>query len=242
MLLARTVFTAPKSNSFPYFSMAISISTLVCPWLDELDGMGWLNFRDHTLHSLRYVRDVMIRPELLHAVVQFWDPEVHVFRFGFHELCPTVEEFHAYLGGFDLEIPIAPVHGASYARILSQKLGLSNNAARSMIDGGVLNISRLISQFRPEGFALCLGILAAFLFVRTDCQANSALVGVAMQIEERKDVAPMVLAETLIGLDRVHAGQTNVFEGSALLLQVGFSLSSPFSGLSLVLILPHHSS
>ena len=221
--------------------MAISISALIRPWLDELDGMGWLNFRDHRLHSLRYVRDVTIRPELLHAAVQFWDPEVHVFRFGFHELCPTVEEFHAYLGGFNLDIPVVPVYGIGYADILSRKLGLSNNAARSMMEGGVINIARLISQFRPEGFALCLGILAAFLFVRTDGQANSALVGVAMQIEERKDVAPMVLAETLIGLDRVRAGQTNIFEGSALLLQVGFSLSSPFSGLSLVLILPQRS-
>ena len=190
--------------------------------------MGWLNFRNHRLHSLRYVRDVTIRPELLHAAVQFWDPEVHVFRFGFHELCPTVEEFHAYLGGFNLDIPVVPVYGIGYAEILSRKLGLSNNAARSMMEGGVINIARLISQFRPEGFALCLVILAAFLFVRTDYQANSALVGVAMQIEERKDVAPMVLAETLIGLDRVRAGQTNIFEGSALLLLVGFSLSSPF--------------
>jgi len=59
-----------------------------------------------------------------------------------------------------------------------------------------------------------------------------------MQIEERKDVAPMVLAETLMGLDGVHAGRTDVFEGSPLLLQVGVSLSSPFSGLSLVLVLP----
>jgi hypothetical protein len=214
---------------------------MVRPWLDQLDGIGWLNFQNHRMTSLRRIRDVAIRPELLRAAVQFWDPEVHVFRFGIHELCPTVEEFHAYLGGFNLEVPAIPLQGVNFANVLSSKLGISNNAAKSMLQGGVINIPRIIAQFPPEGFALCLCLLAAFLFVCSDGQASSQLVGVAMQIEERKDVAPMVLAETLMGLDRVRAGETNVFGGSALILQVGFSLSSPFSGFSLVLVLPQHS-
>lgn len=217
----------------------MSFSALVRPWLDELDGIGWLNFQGHRLTSLRRIRDVSIRPELLHAAVRFW--KVHVFRFGLHELCPTVEEFHAYLGGFNLEMPVIPLHGVNFANVLSAKLGISNKAAKSMFQGGIINIPRIIAQFHPEGFALCLCLLAAFLFVQSDGQASSSLVGVAMQIEERKDVAPMVLAETLMGLDRVHAGDTDVFEGSALLLQVGFSLSSPFSGFSHILVLPRRS-
>lgn len=169
---------------------------------------------------MRYIRDVTIRPELLHAAVRFWDSKVHVFRFGLQELCPTVKEFHAYLGGFDLETPIIPLQGVNYADVLSSKLGLSKNATRSMIQGGMLYILRLINQFRPEGFALCLVILAAFLFVGSKNQATAVLVGVAKQIEERKDVVPMVLPETVMGLDGVHAGRTNVFEGSALLLHI----------------------
>ncbi|XP_058190980.1 uncharacterized protein LOC131308168 [Rhododendron vialii] len=39
-------------------------------------------------------------------------------------------------------------------------------------------------------------------------------------MEERRDVIPMVLVETLIGLDAVHAGQTRYFGGSPLLLQM----------------------
>ena len=152
-----------------------------------------------------------------------------------------MEEFHAYLGGFNLETPVIPLHGVNFADVLSAKLEISNKAAKSMLQGGTINIPRIIAQFRPEGFALCLCLLAAFLFVQSDGQANSSLVGIAMQIEERKDVAPMVLAETLMGLGRVHAGDINVFEGSALLLQVGFSLSSPFSGFSHFLVLPQRS-
>ncbi|KAH7839767.1 hypothetical protein Vadar_008555 [Vaccinium darrowii] len=221
--------------------MVVSFSALMRPWLDDLDGLDWLHFRGHRLTSLRYIRDVSIRPELLRAATQFWDPEVHVFRFGLHELCPTVEEFFAYLGGFDLAEPIVPLYGVGFAPVLSSKLEISNNAAKSLIRGGFLNIPRLIEGFRSNNFALCLCLLAAFLFVQSDGQASSSLVGVAMQIEERKDVAPMVLAETLMGLDGVHAGRTDVFEGSPLLLQVGFSLSSPFSGFSLVPILPQRS-
>ncbi|KAH7864514.1 hypothetical protein Vadar_030429 [Vaccinium darrowii] len=200
--------------------MVVSFSALMRPWLDDLDGLDWLHFRGHRLTSLRYIRDVSIRPELLRAATQFWDPEVHVFRLGLHELCPTVEEFFAYLGGFDLAEPIVPLHGVGFAPVLSSKLGISNNAAKSLIRGGFLNIPRLIEGFRSDNFALCLCLLAAFLFVQSDGQASSSLVGVVLQIEERKDVAPMVLAETLMGLDGVHAGRTDVFEGSPLLLQL----------------------
>ncbi|KAI8538318.1 hypothetical protein RHMOL_Rhmol09G0093200 [Rhododendron molle] len=83
---------------------------------------------------------------------------------------------------------------------------------------------------------MCL--LAACLLVHSTGHASSALVSIAVQIEARKDVVPMVLAETLIGLDRVCSGETETFGGSPLLLQVGFSLSSPFSGFSCILILP----
>ncbi|KAH7850123.1 hypothetical protein Vadar_028261 [Vaccinium darrowii] len=200
--------------------MAVSFSALMRPWLDDLDGLDWLHFRGHRLTSLRYIRDVSIRPELLRAAIQFWDPEVHVFRFGLHELCPTVEEFHAYIGGFDLVEPIISLQGVGFAPVLSSKLEISNNAAKFLIHGGFLNVPRLIEGFRSNNFALCLCLLAAFLFVQSDGHASPSLVGVAMQIEERKDVAPMVLAETLMGIDGVHAGRTNVFEGSPLLLQL----------------------
>lgn len=89
--------------------------------------------------------------------------------------------------------------------------------------------------------ALCMCLLDAYLLVPSEGHANSALVSVVVQIEARKDVVPMVLAETLLGLDKVCFGETKVFGGSPLLLQVGFSLTSPFSDFSHILILPRHS-
>ena len=72
-------------------------------------------------------------------------------------------------------------------------------------------------------------MLAAYLLVSPNGRVNPSLVSVATQLSDRRNVVPMVLAETLIGLDLVATGQTIIFGGSPLLLQVN-SLSSPFSG------------
>ncbi|KAI8568257.1 hypothetical protein RHMOL_Rhmol02G0184000 [Rhododendron molle] len=169
---------------------------------------------------MRYLRNIRLRPELLRAAVSFWDPEVHVFRFGDQELCPTVEEFRAYLGGFGSgEVIIPPVRESAY-RVLVAALGLSDNAARYLVRNGHLNAMRLIELFSPPGDLRDMTLLAAYLLVPSAGHASSALVSVAVQVEARKEVVPMVLAETLIGLDTVRFGETETFGGSPLLLQI----------------------
>jgi hypothetical protein len=221
--------------------MATLNQALLRPWLDSLDGIDWLNFQGQRLYALRHLREVAIRPVLLHAATRFWDSEVHVFRFGSQELCPTVEEFHAYLGSHDSAEPIIPMLRESMKNILKSKLGVSGNVAEFLTRGNAINIVQLYEMFSPPGdltdfvyqgrrmTACCICLLAAFLLVPSVGQPSPLLVGVAAQIEARKDVAPLVLAETLMGLDAVRAGRTRVFGGSPLLLQVRTSLSSPFS-------------
>ncbi|KAI8568246.1 hypothetical protein RHMOL_Rhmol02G0184000 [Rhododendron molle] len=185
-----------------------------------MEGVDWLNFRAHGFYSMRYLRNIRLRPELLRAAVSFWDPEVHVFRFGDQELCPTVEEFRAYLGGFGSgEVIIPPVRESAY-RVLVAALGLSDNAARYLVRNGHLNAMRLIELFSPRMIALCMCLLAAYLLVPSAGHASSALASVVVQVEARKDVIPMVLAETLIGLDKFCSGETETFGGSPLLLQI----------------------
>ncbi|KAI8568251.1 hypothetical protein RHMOL_Rhmol02G0184000 [Rhododendron molle] len=212
--------------------MALSLTGLLRPWLASMEGVDWLNFRAHGFYSMRYLRNIRLRPELLRAAVSFWDPEVHVFRFGDQELCPTVEEFRAYLGGFGSgEVIIPPVRESAY-RVLVAALGLSDNAARYLVRNGHLNAMRLIELFSPPGdlrdmtyqtrrmIALCMCLLAAYLLVPSAGHASSALASVVVQVEARKDVIPMVLAETLIGLDKFCSGETETFGGSPLLLQI----------------------
>ncbi|KAI8568250.1 hypothetical protein RHMOL_Rhmol02G0184000 [Rhododendron molle] len=168
-----------------------------------MEGVDWLNFRAHGFYSMRYLRNIRLRPELLRAAVSFWDPEVHVFRFGDQELCPTVEEFRAYLGGFGSgEVIIPPVRESAY-RVLVAALGLSDNAARYLVRNGHLNDLRDMTYQTRRMIALCMCLLAAYLLVPSAGHASSALASVVVQVEARKDVIPMVLAETLIGLDKI---------------------------------------
>ncbi|KAI8530324.1 hypothetical protein RHMOL_Rhmol11G0048300 [Rhododendron molle] len=222
--------------------MALSLTDSLRPWLASMEGVDWLNVRANGLYSMWYLRNIRLRPELLRAAVSFWDPEVHVFRFGDQELCLTVEEFRAYLGGFGSgEVIIPPVSESIY-RVLAAALGLGDGAARYLVRDGRLNVMRLIELFSPPRdladvtyqtrcmTALCMCLLAAYLLVLSARHTSSALVSVAVHVEARKDAIPMVLAETLIGLDKVCFEEIEAFGGSALLLQVGFSLSSPFPG------------
>lgn len=134
-------------------------------------------------------------------------------------------------------------------RILREKLSIGGALAKYLVNGIELNTMRLIELFMAKGdpydfvwqgqrlSALSMCLLAAYLLVPSDGRANPLLVGVSAQIEECKDVVPMVLAETLIGLDAVRTGQTRVFEGSPLLLQVYSHSALPFLLFSLLLYL-----
>lgn len=221
--------------------MAMLNQALLHPWLDSLEGIDWQNFRGHCLHALKYLSDIHIRPNLLHAAVRFWDPEVHVFRFGIQELCPTVEELHAYLGSHDSKEPIVPMIRESMKKILKTQLGLCSGVTDFLIQGSVIKILHLFEIFSPtkdltdfkhQGdrmIACFICLFPAFLLVHSVGEPSSLLVGVAAQIESHKDVAPLVFAETLMGLDAVHVDRTQTFGGSPLLLQARTSLSYPFS-------------
>jgi len=127
---------------------------------------------------------------------------------------------------------VVPPFCDSLAKILKNKLGVNESTAKYLLRGNALNILRLFADFRPCGdltdfalqnrrmFALCMCLLASYLLVPLDGNASPSIVSVALQIEQRRDVVPMVLAETLMGLDAICSGRTNVFGGSPLLLQV----------------------
>jgi hypothetical protein len=232
--------------------MTNPLPALLSPWLEAFAANDWLSFRSYGLAAFRFLRSVKLHPEILTAASRFWDPDVHVFRFGDDELCPTVEEFQAYLQGVASSVIVVPPHRKSMSKLLTASLNITGGAAKSLLSGGQINIMRLLEWYGPEGdigdmarqaqrrFALVICVLAAYLLVPHDGRVNPALVSIATQLGDRRNVVPMVLAETLMGLDSVVTGQTNVFGGSPLLLQVN-SLSSPFSGFPHFLFLPRHS-
>ena len=205
------------------------------PWMSEMSNIEWMNFRSHGLSSIRFLRNIRLNLPLLHAAMAYWDSSLHVFRFGLDEMCPTVEEFMAYLRGHESIVPVIPEFNRNMSRRLSTVFNISHGAARFLLEGGNLNVLRIIAEFSPTGeeddmtwqarrrHALTICILAAYFLVSSFGPVDPMLVGIADQLTERKFIIPLVLGETLVGLDRVRTGQTTTFGGSPLLLQVPHS-------------------
>ncbi|KAI8547540.1 hypothetical protein RHMOL_Rhmol07G0204100 [Rhododendron molle] len=97
--------------------MANHLPTLIGPWLETFVVSDWLSFRTHGLAAIRFLRSIRLRPEILWSALRFWDPDVYVFRFG-DELCPTVEEFQAYLQGFTSSTIVIPPYRKSMSMFL----------------------------------------------------------------------------------------------------------------------------
>ncbi|KAI8551025.1 hypothetical protein RHMOL_Rhmol06G0152800 [Rhododendron molle] len=213
--------------------MANHLPTLIGPWLEAFITSDWLSFRTHGLATFRCLRSIRLRPQILWSALQFWDPDVHVFRFGDNELCLTVEEFQAYLQGFASGVIVVPPYRKSMSKLLKTSLNITNGATESLLSGGQINILRLMEWYGPEGdtrdmalqacrrFALIISMLVAYLLVSLTGQVS--LVNVAAQLGVQRNVVPMVFAETLIGLDLASTGQTMIFGGSPLLLQLWLS-------------------
>ena len=70
------------------------------PWLMMEDIIDWENPRSRYLSSIRDLRFTEPCVELLQAALAFWEPDRHVFRFDYDEMCPTLEEFQAYVPSF----------------------------------------------------------------------------------------------------------------------------------------------
>ncbi|KAI8542866.1 hypothetical protein RHMOL_Rhmol08G0173300 [Rhododendron molle] len=197
-------------------------------------------FNDHNLHVYRCSRNDRDFEEPLPDSITWlesryikWlhkeDRDMHVFIFGDNELCPTVEEFQAYLQGFASSMIVVPPYRKSMSKLLKSSLNISTGAAESLLSGGQINIMCLMEWYEPEGdtgdmalqaprrFALVISVLAAYLLVSQNGQVDPSLVSVPAQLGARRNVVPMVLAKTLIGLDLASTDQTIVFGGSPLL-------------------------
>ena len=147
----------------------------------------------------------------------------------------------AYLRGHESIVPVIPEFNRNMSRRLSTAFNISHGAARFLLEGGNLNVLRIIAEFSPTGdeddmawqarrrHALTICILAAYFLVSSFGPVDPMLVGIAEQLTERKFIIPLVLGETLVGLDRVRTGQTTTFGGSPLLLQVPHSPFSSFT-------------
>ncbi|KAI8542869.1 hypothetical protein RHMOL_Rhmol08G0173600 [Rhododendron molle] len=158
---------------------------------------------------------------------------MHVFRNYDNEMCPTVEEFQAYLPGFaNFDVLAVPPIQENMSHLLRMKLNISEELTASIIHDGELDIPRLIELYGPDGilenhveqahkrFAFSICALAAYALVPANWRVSPSVVSMASQIGAWKNIIPTILAETLMGLDLFKSRQSNVFSGSPRLLQL----------------------
>ncbi|KAI8550534.1 hypothetical protein RHMOL_Rhmol06G0114600 [Rhododendron molle] len=117
------------------------------------------------------------------------------------------------------------------SQLLQTKLKIPEELSTSIIQNGELNIVRLIELYGPEGalgdyveqahrhFVLSICALVAYMLIPTNEGISPSLVSIALQMDARKNIMPIILAETLMGLDLVKSGQAGWFSGCPLLLQ-----------------------
>lgn len=161
----------------------------------SFETINWASPRTRGLASIRDLRNVGPRPELLEAALVHWDSVMHVFRCYDDELCPTVEEFQAYLHGFaNSHILAVPPLQENMSHLLRMTMNISEELTASIIHDGELDIARLIELYGPDGvledyveqayrrFALSICALAAYMLVLADGKVSPSLVSIASQM------------------------------------------------------------
>ncbi|KAI8568262.1 hypothetical protein RHMOL_Rhmol02G0184300 [Rhododendron molle] len=210
----------PRIPTLP--KMENPLAAILDPWLTRPETIDWESPRSQCLSSIRDLRFMEARPEFLEAALVYWDPVIHVFCFYDDEMCPTVEEFQAYLRGFiDCEVLAIPSFQEDMSQLLEAKLNIPEELSASIIQNGNLNIVRLIELYGPEGalgdyvgqahrrLVLSICALVAYMLIPVNEEVSPSIVSMALQMDARKNIMPTVLAETLIGLDLVKSGQAN---------------------------------
>ncbi|KAI8550575.1 hypothetical protein RHMOL_Rhmol06G0117800 [Rhododendron molle] len=224
---------SPRSLRTPILpKMESPLAAILDPWLIRPETIDWESPRSQCLSSVCDLRFMEARPELLEAALVYWDPVMHIFRFYNDEMCPSVEEFQAYLRGFaECGILAIPPFKENMSHLLEAKLNIPDEMSAIIIQNGNLNIVRLIELYGPEGalgdyvrqahrrFVFSICALAAYMLISANEGVSPNIMSMALQMDARKNIMPIVLAETLIGLDLVKSGQASWFSGCPFLLQ-----------------------
>ena len=204
--------------------------------MKSLDGESWSRLEPFRLPVLRSLHHTRINHPFLHTLAQFWDVQKHVFRFGTVELCPLPEEFEALLGynldpTCQLAIPrlrSPDPHTIQYQ--LRMLYGQSSRISAGSIINSEIQLESLIEILLdigtaevhwPRAMALCL--YSQFLLVSLSGNCDPKLLHVLDQVENGHNPFPLILAETLVGLDNF--ASLGRLSGSPMLLEVNlFSL------------------
>ena len=168
---------------------------------------------------------------LLCAATNYWILTRHVFHFNSVEICSTLEEFSAIMGEPSVNDHVFPTMGGNLPTLIQALLGVPLEKAKQWCVFGKLNVWLIFAYFSQlaipmteilhsqflNAFFLCM-LARYFLVHETYCVDHKMCLVVANL--RNRNLAGMILTETLVGLDAFHRKEANFFAGSLLLLHI----------------------
>ena len=189
-------------------------------------------FKSYGLDALYSLAKVKVNWTMLYASTYFWDSELHVFRFHRNEICPTHEEFCALFGVQPSGPFIFPYLRQGYVSSFASLLEISTHDAMAFIKDNMVDLNKLATSFlplgrscglplsRPRQHALAFCLIGRFLITNGTLFVPIEICELVIPLSQSRNIIPMVLAETLNGLDKVQDRFEANFEGSPLLLHM----------------------
>ena len=201
--------------------------------LESMDTETWNSLDRYHLAEFKAFLNFSFDTKLLHAASECWSTKHHIFCFNGVELCPLFEEFEGILGKpyrSNAPLPL-PYAFNQTPESLSGFFGVTLGQILPCMEGPFLLTLPLLElgsskpkncKFWQRITSFCL--YAHFLLVSTEGRGSIQIAHVVEQVESGHNPFPIILAETIIGLDSMK--HTRRLRGSPLLLQVCISFTS----------------
>ena len=203
----------------------------VSTWIRKL-GLSFKKAIIHYVLSCIFpYHQIEVDEPLLLVAANYWIPTRHVLHFNGVEICPTLEEFKAIIGEPLVNDLVFPTMGGDLPTLIQALLGVPLEKAMQWCVFGKLNVHLIFAYFSwlvvptieiPRSRflnAFCLCMLARYFLVHETYCVDHRMCLLVANLRNR-NLAGMILVETLNGLDAFNRKEINFFAGSPLLLQV----------------------
>ena len=204
--------------------MELSLLRKISKWVSRTNNVGRDHLRHVCLSCIVNYGQVNLNLPLLHVTSNFWDHTLHVFRFNRCELCPMMEEFGAIMGFSNFDHILLPPKHVDHVLLLDEVLSIPYKLGVSWCENDGFDLHALVNHFLevvdecyPE--ALAVAVLASFFLIGKFSEVDVVVLD-TVNCMDRENPVPMILGETLNGLDEVKESMCPYFKGSHLLLQV----------------------
>jgi hypothetical protein len=202
--------------------MELSLRRKISKWVSRTNDMGRDHLRHVRLSCIVHYGQMKLN---LCAARHFWDHTRHVFRFNRCDLFPMMEEFGNIMGLGNFDNILLPPKHANPVLLLDEVLSIPYKLGTSWSKNDGFDLHALVNHFSevvdeecyPK--VLAVVVLAGFFLVGNFSEVDAVVLD-AVGHMDRENPVPMILRETLNGLDEVKEGMCPYFKGSPLLLQV----------------------